>query len=129
MSFIRILIGLPLIIIIAIFAFVNNDLASFNLWPFYLEVTVSLSVAIVFFILSGFILGEFFSWLRYAPLRKALRQQKKANKKLNKEQQKLVEKVSGLEENIETLKSEDKSEPKPTLGTKFKNLFHSSQTH
>ena len=57
MGFIKMLIGLPILIIILIFAFVNNDLATFNLWPFYFEITVSQSVAIVFFILLGFLLG------------------------------------------------------------------------
>lgn len=123
MSFIKMLIGLPLLIVIVIFAFVNNDLATFNLWPFYIEITVSLSVAIAFFIAFGFILGEFFAWLSYAPLRKALRQQKKQNKKLNKEQQKLTERVSGLQENIETLKAEDKAVPKPSFGQRLKTIF------
>ena len=93
MGFIKMLIGVPLLMVILVFAFVNNDLATFNLWPFYIEITVSLSVAIVFFILLGFILGEFFSWLSYSPVRKALRSQKKENKKLNKEQQKLVKEM------------------------------------
>ena len=39
MGFIKMLIGLPILIIILIFAFVNNDLATFNLWPFYFEIT------------------------------------------------------------------------------------------
>lgn len=101
------LIGLPLLIIVLIFAFVNNDLATFNLWPFYVEITVSLSVAVVFFIVFGFIIGNFFSWLSYAPVRKALRQQKKKNKKLNKEQQKLVKEVEGLSANLESIKADD----------------------
>ncbi len=123
MSFFKMLIGLPLLIIITVFAFVNNDFATFNLWPFYIEITVSLSVAIIFFIAFGFVLGELFAWMSYAPLRKALRQQKKQNKKLNKEQQKLVEQVSGLQENIETLKAEEKTTSKPSLKERFKGLF------
>lgn len=127
MSFIKMLIGLPLIIIVAIFAFVNNDMATFNLWPFYIEITVSLSVAIIFFIIFGFVLGELFSWMSYAPMRKSLRVQKKQNKKLSKEQQKLVEKVSGLQENIENLKAEEVVEPKPPFKERFKNLFKRSK--
>lgn len=127
MSFIKMLIGLPLVIIVAIFAFVNNDMATFNLWPFYIEITVSLSVAIIFFIIFGFVLGELFSWLSYAPMRKSLRIQKKQNKKLNKEQQKLVEKVSGLQENIENLKAEEVVEPKAPFKERFKNLFKRSK--
>lgn len=123
MGFIKMLIGLPLLIIILIFAFVNNDLATFNLWPFYFEVTVSLSVAVVFFILLGFVLGMFWMWLSYAPVRKALRQQKKQNKKLSKEQQKLVEKVSGLQSDLDTMKAADARQPKPSFGQRLKKIF------
>ena len=63
MGIVKVLIGLPIFIIIAVFAFVNNDLATFSLWPLSIEVTVSLSVAVIFFILLGFFLGSFFSWL------------------------------------------------------------------
>ena len=123
MGFIKMLIGLPLLIIILIFAFVNNDLATFNLWPIYFEVTVSLSVAVVFFILLGFILGMLWMWLSYAPVRKALRQQKKQNKKLSKEQQKLVEKVSGLQSDLDTMKAADARQPKPSFGQRLKKIF------
>ena len=101
MGFIKLLIGLPLVVVILVFAFVNNDLATFNLWPFYVEITVSQSVAIVSFVVFGYILGKVSSWMSYAPVRAQLRKQKKENKKLNKEQQKLTEKVSGLQENLE----------------------------
>ena len=141
MSFIKMLIGLPLIIVVLIFAFVNNDLVSFNLWPFYIEITVSQSVAIVFLLFFGFIWGKFDSWLSYSPVRRALRQQKKTNKKLNKEQLKLSEKVSGsitsLKEEAkdakaaakdaeaaakEAEKAKAKAERRP-LGERLKNLF------
>ncbi len=108
MGFIKMLIGLPLLIVIMIFAFVNNDLATFNLWPFYLEITVSLSVAILFFLFCGFLLGSLFTWMSYAPLRKDLKKQKKKNKKLSKEQLKLVATVSDLKENLEQIKAETK---------------------
>lgn len=125
MGFIKFLIGLPVLIVILIFSFVNNDYATFNLWPFALEVTVSLSVAIVFLIVLGFVLGWFFTWLSYAPVRKALRQQKKENRKLSKEQQKLVEKVSGLQSNLETIKATVPQPPKVSLKDKIKNAFAS----
>ena len=53
------------------------------------------------------------------------RKQKKENKKLNKEQQKLTEKVSGLQENLETLKTQTAEilPPKPTLKDMMKNIF------
>lgn len=125
MGFIRLLIGLPLLIVILVFAFVNNDLVEFNLWPFYVEITVSQSVAIVAFILLGYIWGKISSWMAYAPLRAQLRKQKKENKKLNKEQQKLTEQVSGLQENIEALKTQtaELMPPKPTFKERLKNLF------
>lgn len=125
MGFIKLLIGLPLIVVILVFAFVNNDLVTFNLWPFYVEITISQSVAIVFFVIFGYILGKISSWMSYAPMRVQLRKQKKVNKKLNKEQQKLTEKVSGLQENIDTLKTKtaDILPPKPTLKGFMKNIF------
>ena len=128
MGFIKMLIGLPLLVVILVFAFVNNDLVTFDLWPFYIEITVSLSVAIVFFILFGFIIGDFFSWLSYAPVRKALRKQKKQNKKLNKEQQRLVKEMEGLHENLENLKELEAQLPKQSLWKKFKNLFKKKES-
>ena len=106
MGFIKILIGLPILIVILIFSFFNNDLATFNLMPFDFEITVPLSVAILFFIILGFLLGSFFSWMSYAPLRKDLRQQKKENKKLSKQQQVLTETVTGLQGDLEHIKAE-----------------------
>ena len=123
MGFMKLLIGLPILIVILIFAFVNNDLATFDLWPFYFEITVSLSVAVVFFILLGFILGLVWMWMSYAPVRKALRQQVKQNKKLSKEQQKLVEKVSGLQSNLASFKAAEAAKPKPTIKERFKAAF------
>lgn len=125
MNFIKMLIGLPLIIVILIFAFVNNDLATFNLWPFYVEVTVSLSVAIVFFIVMGFVWGKIDSWMSYAPMRKSLRHQKKQNKKLSKEQLKLAREVEGLQVNISTLKEKEVVAPKPSFKERLAKFFKS----
>ena len=112
MGFLKILIGLPVLVIILIFAHFNNDLATFNLLPFDLELTVPLSVAILFFILLGFLLGGIFSWMSYAPLRKELRQQRKENKKLSKQQQILTETVSDLQGDLERAKNQgDSSQP------------------
>lgn len=126
MGFIKTLIGIPLLIVILVFAFVNNDLATFSLWPFYVEITVSLSVAIVFLLLVGFILGNFFCWLSYAPIRKALRVQKKQNRKLSKEQQKLTKEMEDLHENLANLKELEAQMPKVSRWEKFKNWFRSS---
>lgn len=106
MGFIKVLIGLPIVIVLLIFAFVNNDLATFSLWPFSIEITVSLSVAVLFFVVFGFFLGSFFSWMSYAPLRQDLRKQKKKNKKLSRQQQILTETVSDLQGNLEQVKAE-----------------------
>ena len=106
MGFVKTIIGLPILIILLIFAFVNNDLANFSLWPFSVEITVSLSVAVLFFVLLGFLLGSFFSWLSYAPLRKDLRHQKKKNKKLSKQKQILTETVSDLQDDLEHIKAQ-----------------------
>ena len=127
MGFIKMLIGIPLLVVILVFAFVNNDLATFSLWPFYIEITVSLSVAIVFLIFIGFVIGSFFTWLSYAPVRQALRRQKKQNKKLNKEQQKLAREMESLHENLASLKELEAQLPKPSFGDKVKGLFRSSK--
>lgn len=123
MGLIKMLIGLPILIVILIFAFVNNDLVTFNLWPFYFEITVSLSVAIVFFVLLGFLLGLLWMWLSYAPVRKALRLQRKKNKKLSQEQRKLTEQVSGLQTNLETMKATQSAAPKTSFKDKLKAVF------
>ncbi len=131
MNFLKMLIGLPVIIIILIFAFVNNDLATFNFWPFYIEITVTQSVAIVILILLGFILGKIDSWMSYSPLRRELRYHKKENKKLNKEHVKLTEQVSSLQGDIVNLKEEAeeiKSQvPKPTIKERLARLFGKSE--
>ena len=126
MGFLKMLIGLPLLAVIVVFSFVNNDLLNFCLWPFYIEITVSLSVAIVFFILVGFIIGWFFTWLSYSPVRSALRLQKKQNKKLNKEQQKLTKEMEDLHVNLASLKELEAQKTKPSFSAKFRGLFSRS---
>lgn len=128
MGFIKVLIGLPVIAVLLVFAFVNNDLATFSLWPFNIQVTVSLSVAVLFFVALGFILGSVFSWLSYAPVRASLRRQKKQNKQLSKEQQKLVKEIEVLQENLDNLKEVEAALPKPGLGERLKGVFSSSKT-
>lgn len=135
MSFVKMIIGLPLIVIIAVFAFVNNDMAVFSLWPFNMEITVSLSVAVIFFIVFGYIVGKLDFWLSYAPLRRALRVQQRQNKKLSREQQELAGKVESLKGDLENAKSKaevsfpfDKKEPAKTgLKEKISNLFKRKQ--
>ncbi len=123
MGFLRIILGLPLILAVLFFAIVNNDLATFSLWPTDISITISLSVAIVFFVVLGYVCGCFFTWLSYAPVRSSLRNHKKQNKKLSKEQEKLVKTVEGLHGNIEELKAGQTQPKKKSFKTFFKNMF------
>ena len=127
MGFIKLLISLPLLVAVLVFAFVNNDLATFNLWPFYIEVTVSLSVAIVFFIAFGFIWGRLLSWISNAPTRAALRKQTRRNKKLHKEQQKLAQEVEVLHVNIANMQDTEKTDAKMSFGSKIKRFFNAKK--
>ena len=124
MGFFKILISLPLLVAVLVFAFVNNDLATFNLWPFYIEVTVSLSVAIVFFILVGFIWGSLLAWLSGAPTRAALRKQTRKNKKLHKEHQKLSKEVENLHTDIASLKETDQKTESTSWRQSLKSFFN-----
>lgn len=123
MNFIRRLIEIPLIIIVIIFAVINNDFATFNIKPFDLEITISLSVLILVLFFSGYLLGRLDSFVANAPLRASLRQQKKTNKALNKEHEKLNEKYSNLQENLETMKSKEEKAPKVPFKQKLANFF------
>ncbi len=127
MGFIKALIGLPLSFIVLVFAFVNNDMATFSLWPTGIEITVSLSVAIIFFIIVGYVIGWMFAWISYASVRKALRTEKKQNKKLSKEQEKLVKEVEGLQGDIDNLKTTPSPEKKITFMAKMKKFFARKQ--
>ncbi len=123
MNFIRRLIEIPLIIIVIIFAVINNDFATFNLKPFNLDITVSLSVLILILFFAGYLLGRFDAFVSNAPLRAQLRQQKKTNKALNKEHEKLHEKVSSLQENIENLKQKETLKPSVPFKQKLAAFF------
>ena len=125
MNLLKMLIGLPVLLIVLVFAFVNNDLVTFSLLPFAFEVTVSLSVAIVFLFTFGFVFGNIFSWLSHSPLRKALRHHKRQYKKLNKEQQKLLKEMGMLHEDLE--KAKEYQPQKPTFFQRFKNIFKSKK--
>ena len=117
------LISLRLWVVLLVFAFVNNDLATFNFWPFYVEVTVSLSVAIVALVMIGFVWGSFSSWLSNAPLRASLRKHKRTNKQLKKEHLKLSKEVEDLHTNIATLKEPETVITKDKKPQKFKWFF------
>ncbi|MBQ8785417.1 MAG: LapA family protein [Alphaproteobacteria bacterium] len=123
MNFIKLIVGLPLVIIICVIAFMNNQTVTLNLWPFSFNITASLSVVIIFLVLLGYIIGKIGSWMTYAPVRMALRNQQRQNRKLNAEQQKLVEKVEGLKENLENIKASEPAAPKESGLDKLKQQF------
>lgn len=123
MLFFKILIGLPLIAVLLIFAFVNNDMTVFSLWPTDIEVTISQSVMIILLYFLGYLAGWFFTWLSYAPIRRALRNQKKQNRKITKEQEKLTKEVEDLRGNIDELKTITPNEKKSGIFERLKNSF------
>ena len=122
MRFLRFVIFIPLVIAIAVIAFMNNDMVSINLWPFYINITASLSIVIIALVFFGYLFGKIDSWLAYSPLRSALRSQKRQNKKLNAEQQKLVEKVEGLKENLSNIRSDSPSAPVTNKASAFSRI-------
>lgn len=123
MSFIKFVIGLPLFVLLLVFAFTNNDLVTLKIWPTDIEVITSLSVTIVFLVLLGYIIGWFFTWISYSSVRSALRAHKKQNKKLSKEQEKLTKEVEDLHGNIETLKSSTPLPEKKGFKARLRALF------
>lgn len=123
MNFIRRLIEIPLVIVVIIFAVINNDFATFNLKPFNLDITVSLSVLILVLFFTGYLLGRLDSFVANAPLRAALREQKKNNKALSKEHEKLNEKFSNLQENLENMKHQEEKAPAVPFKERLSNFF------
>ncbi len=123
MNFIRRLIGIPLIVIVIVFAVVNNDDATFTLKPFNVDITVSLSVLILVLFFVGYLLGRLDGYVANAPLRSQLKAHKKSNKVLNKEHEKLNAQVSSLQENIEYLKNKEPQTPKVPLKEKVSSFF------
>ena len=123
MNFLRMIIAIPLIIIVVVFAVINNDFATFNLKPFDLDITVSLSVLILVLFFAGYLLGRFDAFVANAPLRANLREQKKANKALNKEHEKLNAKFSDLKEDWEELKNKETAAPKISFKEKVAKFF------
>lgn len=126
MVFFKILIGLPIITALLVFAFVNNNMVEISLWPTDIEITISQSVLTVILYAIGYIVGWFFCWLSYAPIRRALRNQKKQNRKMSKEQEKLNKEVEGLRGNIDILKSATSQTPKKGFWEKITGLFKSN---
>lgn len=112
MKLLHYLIEIPLILIAlwGIYnAQVSGDKLVFSLWPFENEMQVNTKLLLFIFVLYGYLWGRINSWFGMAPMRKELKQQKKANKALNKEQEKLNETVSGLKQNIAGLEQQAKA--------------------
>lgn len=123
MKFLSKLIELPLIIIVIVFAVINNDFATFTIKPFNVDITISLSVLILVLFFVGYLVGRLDGYVANAPLRSQLKVHKKNNKALNKEHEKLHATVSNLQENIELLKSKEPEAPKISLKEKMSNFF------
>ena len=127
MGFVKFIIGLPLFILLLVFAVVNNDFVTLKIWPTDFEIITSLSVVIVFLTIFGYLLGRLFAWMSYSSIRSSLRAHKKQNKKLSKEQEKLSKEVESLQENIETIGRLDKQLEKKSWVKRFKNIFIKKQ--
>ena len=124
MGFIKYVIGLPLFVLLLIFAIVNNDFVTLKIWPTDIEIITSLSVAIVFFVIFGYFTGWLFTWLSYSSIRSSLRAHKKQNKKLSKEQEKLTKEVEDLHDNIENIKAAGNVQEKKSWVQKVKSFFN-----
>lgn len=116
MNFIRSLIEIPLVLLVVIFAVVNNDFATFTLNPFNMDISISLSVLIVVLFFAGYFLGRLDGYVANAPLRSQLREHKKNNKELNKEQER-------LQATVERLKNKEDETPKVSFKEKISALF------
>ena len=68
MGFIKLIIGLPIFILLLLFAIVNNDFVTLKIWPTDIEIITSLSVVIFVLFILGYIIGRLFSWLSYAKI-------------------------------------------------------------
>ena len=112
MKLLRYIFELPLICVV-VWAIYNvstsNEGIIFLLWPKDTEVHANTKLVLFVCIFIGYLWGKINAWFKYSPLRRDLRQQKKANKVLNKEHEKLNETVSGLKQNIIGLQEKAKT--------------------
>jgi len=118
MKFFKFLFWLPVLLVVIVFASYNNQMMSFNLWPFIAEVKISGALAIIGLIVFGYVVAKVDSWFSYSPIRRALSSQKKQNKALDKKQKELTQTISGLQENISTLKAMN------SVGKEAKSFMH-----
>jgi len=83
-------------------------------------------IVLILCVAVGYIVGKLNSWFNYIPLRRDLRQQKKANKALNLEQAKLNNTVNGLKQDIAGLQEKVQSTPAAAIVSEkkgFKSVF------
>ncbi len=133
MSLIKLIIGLPLLILLAVFTFGNNsssEIIDLGFEFLGIKISARLDLVIIILLVFGYVMGRFDSWLSNSSLRKKLRSQTKQNKKLNEQQQKLSVEVEELKETIDSVKPEVDEEPTISFATKldntkekFKNIF------
>lgn len=124
MKFFKFLFWLPVLLSVIVFSSYNNQMMSFNLWPFITEVKISGSLAIVGLIVFGYVVAKIDSWFSYSPIRRALSSQKKQNKALDKKQKELTQTISGLQENISNLKAMNSVETEAkSFMQGLKNMF------
>lgn len=113
MKFLYYLIEIPIIVTamwLITNARIDGEVFNFELWPLESEIQINTKLTLCALILFGFIWAKINSWFAYAPIRRALRTQKRENRVLNKEQEKLNEKVSGLQKNIVGLQEKAKQQ-------------------
>ena len=112
MRFLHYLIILPLLaVVVWVVCCATSSEAGIGLplWPDYY---INPRLALACFALLGYIMGRIGAWFGYSPVRRDLRQQRRANRELNKEQAKLNETVTGLKQNIVGLQEKAKIEQK-----------------
>lgn len=121
------LIALPLLVFFVMFLTQNNELVP--LWPltdmesFPVQ---QVAVSVVYFVLFalGYFFGRLSAWSAYAPLRAALRKQKKENKVLSKEHEKLNHEHEKLNQQVATLQEEAEGQKSGfSLNKKIKGWF------
>jgi uncharacterized integral membrane protein len=70
------LIGLPLIVVVAVFAVVNREDIAINLWPLRESVTLPLPVVVLGGVAIGLLVGAAIGWLSAGPARRRVREER-----------------------------------------------------
>lgn len=109
MKLLHYLISIPLLAVAVLAIFTADPEGEGILCTWYSK-PFETKLVLFIFLVYGYLLGRIGAWFGYSPLRRDLRQQKKANKALNKEQVKLNETVSGLRQDIAGLQEKAQKE-------------------